>query len=110
RFLLSRLLAMAFTKVATLGELPAGRGKQVTVNGLKIAVFQLDGKVFAIDDTCPHRGASLSEGRTHMGPVMCPWHSARFDLASGQHLCPPARSGVKSYPVQVVGEEVQVDV
>ncbi len=101
---------MAFTKVATLAELPAEKGKQVTVNGLKIAVFSVDGKVFAIGDTCPHRGASLSEGQTHMGQVMCPWHSARFDLATGRHLCPPAKADVRSYPVQIVGEEVQVDV
>jgi 3-phenylpropionate/trans-cinnamate dioxygenase ferredoxin component len=101
---------MAFAKVAALGELVAGKGKQVTVNGLKIALFLTDGVVRAIDDTCPHRGASLSEGQCHMGQVMCPWHSARFDLATGQHLCPPATTGVKSFPVQVVGEDVQIDV
>ena len=101
---------MAFTKVATLAEIPAGRGKQVDVNGQKVALFNLDGKVYAIDDTCPHRGASLSEGQCQQGQVMCPWHSARFDLATGQHLCPPAPKGVKAYPVQVVGDEVQIDV
>ncbi len=101
---------MAFVKVATMGELVAGKGKQFMVNGRAIALFNVDGKVFAIEDTCPHRGASLSEGETHLGQVMCPWHAARFDLATGQHLCPPAKSGVKSFPIQVVGDEVQIDI
>lgn len=101
---------MAFTKVATMAELVAGKGKKFMVNDRAIALFSVDGKVFAIEDTCPHRGASLSEGETHMGQVMCPWHSARFDLATGQHLCPPAKSGVKSFLVQVVGDDIQIDI
>jgi 3-phenylpropionate/trans-cinnamate dioxygenase ferredoxin subunit len=98
------------TKVATLGEIPQGRGKQVTVGERKFAIFYLEGKVYAIDDTCTHRGASLSEGECRAGQVMCPWHSARFDLATGQNLCPPAPTGVQSYPVQVVGDDVLIDV
>lgn len=100
---------MAFTKVATLSELTPGKGKQVTVNGKKIALFHIDGKVFAIDDTCPHRGAPLHEGMCAGSEVVCPWHAARFDLATGEHRSPPARSGVASFAVQVVGDEVQVD-
>src|SRR5687768_14313478 len=99
-----RGISMAFTTVATLAELPAGKGKQVTVDGHTIALFLLDGKVYAIDDTCPHRGAPLSDGMCRDGQVMCPLHAARFDLATGQHLCPPARSGVATHPVRVVGE------
>jgi nitrite reductase/ring-hydroxylating ferredoxin subunit len=101
---------MAFTKVANLSELTSGKGKQVTVGNRKIALFYLDGKVFAIDDTCPHRGAPLHEGTCAGGEVTCPWHAARFDLATGANRCPPAQSGVKAFAVQVVGDEVQIDV
>src|SRR5437660_1379090 len=101
---------MAFVKVATLAELPAGSGKQVTVNGKKIALFNLGGNVVAIDDTCPHRGAPLSEGEVSGSEVMCPWHGARFDLNTGGNLCPPARSGVAVFQVQLQGDEIQVDV
>lgn len=100
---------MAWTKVAMLAELPAEKGKQFTFEGRKIALFHLDGKIYAIDDTCPHRGASLSEGQCRHGQVMCPWHATRFDLTTGQHLCPPAKSSVRAYQVQVQGDEVQVD-
>lgn len=101
---------MAFTRVAALSELTPGKGKQVTVGGRKIALFHLDGKVYAVDDTCPHRGASLSEGQCHMGQVMCPWHATRFDLTTGKALCPPAKSDIKAFAVQVVGDEVQIEV
>jgi 3-phenylpropionate/trans-cinnamate dioxygenase ferredoxin subunit len=101
---------MAFTRVAALSELTPGKGKQVILGEKKIALFNLDGKIYAIDDTCTHRGASLSEGQCHAGQVMCPWHSARFDLTTGAALCPPAQTGVKVYAVQVVGDEVQIDV
>jgi nitrite reductase/ring-hydroxylating ferredoxin subunit len=101
---------MAFQKVSTVQEIPAGKGKQVTVAGKKIGVFNIDGTFYAIDDTCTHRGGPLSEGDCEGKEVVCPWHGARFDLASGAHLSPPAPRDVASYKVQVVGDEVQVDV
>jgi nitrite reductase/ring-hydroxylating ferredoxin subunit len=101
---------MPFVKAAMLQELPTGTGKQVTVNGRKIALFNLGGTVVAIDDTCPHRGASLSEGQVIGMEVTCPWHGARFDLNTGHHLCPPAKSDVAVFQVQVQGDEIQVDV
>jgi nitrite reductase/ring-hydroxylating ferredoxin subunit len=101
---------MAFTKAATLAEVPAGRSKQVMLNGKAIGLFNVGGTVYAIDDTCTHRGAPLWEGDLEGTEVTCPWHGARFDVTSGAHLCPPANSGVASYKVQVVGDEIQVDV
>lgn len=100
---------MAFINVAALTELTPDKGKQVSVNGKKIALFYADGKVFAIDDTCPHRGAPLHEGMCVGTEVVCPWHAARFDLATGQHRSPPAKAGVACFAVQIVGNEVHVD-
>jgi NAD(P)H-dependent nitrite reductase small subunit len=100
---------MAFTKVATVAEVPPGTSKQVTLNRRKLALFNVDGTFYAIDDTCPHRGAPLSEGQIQGKEVICPWHAACFDLTTGAGT-PPAKKGVSTYPVQVVGEEVQVDV
>jgi nitrite reductase/ring-hydroxylating ferredoxin subunit len=101
---------MAFVKAAALAEVPAGGAKQVTLSGKVIGLFNVGGTVYAIDDTCPHRGAPLWEGDLQGTELTCPWHGARFDVASGQHLCPPAQKGVASYQVQVVGDEIQVDV
>ena len=101
---------MAFTKVATLAEVPPGHAKQIHVGGKAVGLFNVNGTVHAIDDTCPHRGASLCEGEIDGTEVICPWHDARFDLTTGAHLCPPARSDVASYKVQIVGEEIHIDV
>jgi 3-phenylpropionate/trans-cinnamate dioxygenase ferredoxin subunit len=103
-------IIMPFTKVATLSEIQPDKGKQIAVGNRKIALFNVDGKVFAIDDTCPHRGGPLHEGICANGEVTCPWHAARFDLATGSHLSPPARTGVQAFPVQIVGDEVQIDI
>src|SRR5437588_7143435 len=100
---------MAFTKLAAVGELPPGTAKQVTVNQRKVGLFNIDGTIYAIDDTCTHRGGFLSEGECDGSEVICPWHGARFDLATGSPLSPPARTGVATFKVQIVGDEVQVD-
>jgi nitrite reductase (NADH) small subunit/3-phenylpropionate/trans-cinnamate dioxygenase ferredoxin subunit len=100
---------MAFTKVATVGEVPPGKAKQMQIQGRILALFNVAGVFFAIDDTCPHRGAPLSEGEVHGTEVICPWHATSFDLITGAHLCPPARSDVKAYKVQLIGDDVQVD-
>lgn len=100
---------MPFRKVATVQEVTPGRGTQVTVAGRTIGLYTVGGTIYAIDDACPHRGASLCEGDVISGEVLCPWHGARFDVKTGQHLSPPASRGVTAYPVQVVGDEIQVD-
>jgi 3-phenylpropionate/trans-cinnamate dioxygenase ferredoxin component len=101
---------MAFTKVATTDEVPPGAAKAVAVNGRKLAVFNVEGSYYAIDETCTHRGAPLSEGECVGTQVYCPWHGACFDLTTGSPLSPPAKQGVATYKVQVVGNEIQVDV
>jgi nitrite reductase/ring-hydroxylating ferredoxin subunit len=101
---------MAFMTAARVGEIPPGKGKQIVIAGKTLAVFNVDGAYYAIDNTCTHRSAPLAEGDCHGTEVYCPWHGARFDLKTGAHLSPPAPRGVTSYRVQVVGEEIQVDV
>jgi nitrite reductase/ring-hydroxylating ferredoxin subunit len=101
---------MAFTKVATVEEIPLGQGKQVMLNGRAVALFNVGGTIHALENTCPHRGGPLAEGDVENNEVVCPWHGARFSLTTGAHLCPPASSGVAVYQVQLVGNEIQLDV
>lgn len=101
---------MAWTKVANVQDVPPNRGHQAAVNGRPLAVFNVGGTFYVIDDTCPHRGAPLWQGEVIGAEVECPWHATRFDLASGAALCPPAKSPVRAYKVQIVGDEVQADV
>jgi nitrite reductase/ring-hydroxylating ferredoxin subunit len=95
--------------IASAAPLSEGQGTAVEVEGRRIAVFNVGGVFFAIDDTCPHRGGPLSEGAISGRTVTCPWHSADFDLETGKVLAPPARTGVTTYPIRVKGTEIEID-
>lgn len=96
--------------VARVGDVPPGGAISVRVEGQAIALFNVEGRFFALADTCPHQGAPLSEGTVSGGHVICPWHGAEFELASGRVLSPPATTDVPAYPVHVEGEEIQVEI
>jgi nitrite reductase/ring-hydroxylating ferredoxin subunit len=96
--------------VTPLAALPQGTGRVFEVAGQKLALFNVDGRIFAIDDRCPHEGASLAEGSVDGTTIVCPWHGAEFDLTCGKVLCPPAIEDVKSYPVFVTGDAVEVEI
>lgn len=94
-------------EVATLRELNRRRGKQVTVDGEEIALFHVDGEVYALQDVCIHKGRQLSKGTVMRGRVVCPGHQWQFDLATGwvssQERCQP------TYAVRVEDEKVYVN-
>src|SRR6266481_3165992 len=99
-----------FTKVASTADLAPGAAKCVEVAGKKIALFNLEGSFYAIDDTCTHRGGPLSEGEVSGEEVTCPWHGAIYNIKTGAVLGPPAPRGVARYPVRVQGSDVEVEV
>lgn len=93
-----------------LSALPEGKPIKLEKDGKSICVAKLNGSVFALDDTCTHADASLSEGEIIDGAIECWLHGAHFDLATGEALTPPAISPVKSYPVKVDGDAVTVEI
>lgn len=95
--------------VTTLENLPPGTGKAFMVVNRRLAFFNVDGRIFAIDDLCPHEGASLAEGTLDGTTVICPWHTAEFDVTCGKVLCPPAVEDVRSYPVFLNGDTIEVE-
>jgi nitrite reductase/ring-hydroxylating ferredoxin subunit len=95
--------------LTTLGNLPPGTGKAFDVGGKRIACFNAGGRIFAIDDACPHDGAPLSEGSLNGTTLTCPWHEAEFDVTCGKVLCAPAIEDVKTYPVFVTGDSIEVE-
>ena len=100
----------AFQKVLKKSELAVGRGKCVELQGKRIAVFNVDGNFFAIDDFCTHAGASLADGAVvNSSAVECPWHGAQFDLKTGEALTPPAYDKVKAYNVRLHGEDIEIE-
>jgi 3-phenylpropionate/trans-cinnamate dioxygenase ferredoxin subunit len=92
--------------LATLAE---GKPVRIEKNGESICVARIGDEVFAIDDTCSHSDASLSEGEISDFKIECWLHGAEFDLRTGQALTPPAVSPVKTYQVSVDGDSVTVE-
>ena len=98
-----------FVKVASVGDVPPGSAKLAEVEDKQIALFNLGGAFYAIDNACTHAGASLAEGTIEENQVICPWHGANFDLQSGQALTPPAPEGVAVYKVRVQDSDVEIE-
>ncbi len=96
-----------FVTVAKVGAIVEGRGGTFTVGDRLVAVFLSGGEYHAIDDLCPHMGASLGAGEVYDGAVACPWHAWRFGVCNGKWLDNPKLS-VDCFDVRVVGDEIQV--
>ena len=91
-------------KLGSLEKVPQGQGYCFIVEGQEIAVFrQRDGKLYATQNRCPHKQAPLSEGLMGGGVVICPFHSHKFDLCTGQG---PDKEILRVYPVSVVDGEL----
>jgi 3-phenylpropionate/trans-cinnamate dioxygenase ferredoxin subunit len=93
-------------KVATVDELPPGERIVVDADYEFIAIFNAGGTLYAINDTCSHAEASLSEGDLDGHEITCPLHGARFDIRTGDVLSFPAVAGVDTYEVKTEGDDI----
>lgn len=96
-----------FVTVAKVGAIPDGQGSTFAVDGRLVAVFNVGGEYHAIDDLCPHMGASLGGGDVQGETVTCPWHAWRFKVSDGT-WCDNPKLKVDAFEVRVVGDEIQV--
>ena len=99
---------MAFVKVASRAELPAGSSKLVEAGGKQIALFNSGGAFYAIDNTCKHRGGSLAEGDLDGTSVTCPLHGWEYDVTTGANLDDP-NVKLGCYPVKIDGDDILID-
>jgi 3-phenylpropionate/trans-cinnamate dioxygenase ferredoxin subunit len=97
-----------FLELAKTTDVAPGQIKVYEVEGLHIALCNVDGTFYAIDDVCTHDGGPLDQGELDGHQVECPRHGARFDVRSGRALTLPAVMPVRSYPVQVEDGVVKV--
>jgi len=96
-----------FVKVAEAGDVAPGTGVVAEVKGQSVAVFNVDGTYYVIDNTCVHRGGPLGEGELEGDTVTCPWHGWQYDVKSGKSINNPSAC-VKSYQVKVEGSDVKI--
>ena len=95
-------------KAASRGHLGEGDVLGVVIGGKEIALYDLDGTLYATDDICTHAYAKLSDGWLDRGEIECPLHAGRFDVRTGEATAPPCTDPVKTYPVRLAGAEIQV--
>lgn len=98
-----------FVTVSSLAELAPGSSKAVEVAGKVIALFNVDGTVFALDNTCLHQGGPLGEGMLEGDVITCPWHMWEYNVRTGEKVDSPSLK-VASYEVRVEGDEIKVAV
>ena len=99
-----------FVTAAKTSDIEPGTVQVVEVNGARIALCNVDGSFYAIDDVCTHDGGPLDQGELEGDQIECPRHGALFDVKTGRALTLPAVVPVKTYPVQVEGDDVKVSV
>ncbi len=99
-----------FVTVAPAAEIAPGQREVFDVEGFYIAVFNVGGTYYAIEDRCTHDDGPLAEGELYGFEIECPRHGARFDIRNGKVLLMPAVLDVQWFPVRVANGEIQIDV
>ncbi|MEX2159509.1 MAG: non-heme iron oxygenase ferredoxin subunit [Dehalococcoidia bacterium] len=95
-------------KVGKTSDVEPGTAKAFEVDGRSVAVCNVDGTYYAIDDVCTHDGGPLDQGLLDGTQIECPRHGARFDVTTGRALTLPAVMPVNAYPVRVEGDDIEV--
>jgi len=96
--------------VSPVNELGPGSRKVISTEIGPIAVFNLEGELFAIADICTHDGGELASGVCEGDQIICPRHGARFCIRTGKVLTPPAYEDVETFPVRIDNITIQVDI
>ncbi len=99
-----------FVEIARLTDLPPG-AVRIAVHGRdRVALANVDGRVFGVDTACTHAGASLAKGRLDGFLLECPLHCSRFDVRSGRPENPPAIDPVRTHEIRVEGDRILLGV
>jgi 3-phenylpropionate/trans-cinnamate dioxygenase ferredoxin subunit len=98
-----------YVTVAKTGDVEPGRVAVYEVGDRRIALCNVEGTFYAIDDVCTHDGGALDQGQLDGPQIECPRHGARFDVRDGRALTLPAVKPVRSYPLRVDGDAIEVD-
>lgn len=100
-----------FVRVAEVSEVPPGTCKTIDVRGTQVALCNVDGSFYAVQDACPHMGASLGEGKLVEGCLIsCPWHAWEFDVRTGDWTASPGPgTRLRRYAVRLEGPDILVN-
>jgi len=97
-----------FVTVARVGDIPPGQIRVKDIPGARVAICNVEGTFYAVEDRCTHDDGPLGEGLLEGDEIECPRHGARFNVKTGDVTCLPAVVPIRAYDVRVVGDDVQV--
>lgn len=100
---------MSFVKVLETDKLPVGKGTVVEAGGKELALFNVNGEFFCIDNSCPHRDGPLGEGELEGDVVMCPYHAWQFSVRTGEGLY-GSGVGVRTYDCKAEDGYVYIEI
>ncbi len=95
-------------RVASAADVVEGKPFCASAGGLKLSLFRLNGKYYALSNLCKHQGGPLCQGQVVDGAIVCPWHGSTFRIETGQVVKGPAEVAVESYPVELRGGDLYV--
>ena len=100
---------MTWHRALAVSDLPKGSGKPVEIAGIQVALFNVDGKICAIQNQCLHRGGPLGEGYLEGSEVTCPWHAWQFNVQTGECTTMPGAKQ-KTFKTKIEKDQIYIDI
>ncbi len=103
-------MSTAWIDIASKDDVPEDDVMGIDINAKSIALYQVDGEIFATDNICTHGNARLCDGFLEGHEIECPLHQGKFDIRNGKAMCAPLTEDIRTYPVKIEGGRVFVEI
>jgi len=103
-------MSTAWIDIVSKADVPEDDVVGVEINAKSIALYQVDGEIFATDNICTHGNARLCDGFLEGHEIECPLHQGKFDIRSGKAMCAPLTEDIRTYPVKIEGDRVFIEI
>jgi naphthalene 1,2-dioxygenase system ferredoxin subunit len=103
-------MSTAWIDIVSKADVPEEDVVGVEINAKSIALYQVDGEIFATDNICTHGNARLCDGFLEGHEIECPLHQGKFDIRNGKAMCAPLTEDIRSYPVKIEGDRVFIEI
>jgi naphthalene 1,2-dioxygenase system ferredoxin subunit len=103
-------MSTAWIDIASKGDVPEEDVMGIDINSKSIALYQVDGEIFATDNICSHGNARLCDGFLEGHEIECPLHQGKFDIRNGKAMCAPLTEDIRTYPVKIEGDRVFIEI
>ncbi len=103
-------MSTAWIDIACKADVPEKDVMGVDIDAKSIALYQVDGEIFATDNICSHGNARLCDGFLEGHEIECPLHQGKFDIRNGKAMCAPLTEDIRTYPVKIEGDRVFIEI